>query len=87
MSDVQATAAIELRADDAAAVTDRLIGLALIAGAPTVFWTAVVCLAAWAFGSPLSTPLAGGFAALVFGFLSCIWAGFTIADRAGIDGA
>ena len=87
MSDVQATAAIELRADSSAAVTDRLIGLALIAGAPTVFWTAAICLAAWAFGSPLSTPLAGGFAALVFGFLSCIWAGFTIADRAGADGA
>ena len=54
-------------------------GLALVAVAPTMFWSAVIAFAAWSFGHPLSFAGAAMLAGGMFAFLACIWAGFVVA--------
>jgi len=59
----------------------RLIGLAIIAIAPTIFWTATLYLAASASGRPLTLWPTIIIAAAMFAFLTCIWASFAMSDR------
>ena len=59
----------------------RLIGLAIIAIAPTIFWTATLYLAASASGRPLTLWPTVIIAAAMFAFLTCIWACFAMSDQ------
>lgn len=63
----------------------RLIGLSIIAVAPTMFWTTVLYLGALAYGQPLSIWASAVIASIMFGFLTCIWASFALSDRRAPD--
>ena len=62
---------------------ERVVGLAIVAVAPTIFWTVLLCFGAWAYGAQLPLWVACTVAAVMFTFLVCIWAGFALAGQTG----
>jgi hypothetical protein len=60
---------------------DHLVGLLVIAVVPTAFWTAALYLTTWACGAPLAAWVVALVGGVMFAFLVCIWASFTIASR------
>jgi hypothetical protein len=59
----------------------HLVGLAIVAVLPTVFWTTIVYFATWAYGTPLSQLAIMIIAGVMFAFLVCVWASFAITCR------
>ncbi len=61
--------------------SERFLGLLIVAVAPTIFWTGLICVVAAAYGSPLAIWAACSVSTLIFAFLICIWAAFTMAHN------
>lgn len=66
--------------EDRSDPTGRLIGFAIVAVAPTIFWSALLVLGAWAIDQPLSPITSIVVAVSIFSFLTCIWASFVASD-------
>jgi ABC-type Na+ efflux pump permease subunit len=66
-------------------VAGRLIGLTIIAVAPTIFWTVMLNCCAWAYGRPLTFWASAVVATVMFAFLTCIWASFALSERRASD--
>lgn len=70
---------------DTSVLTGRLIGLSIVAVAPTIFWTVMLSAGAWAVGRPLTFRTSAVIAAIMFAFLACIWASFAMSERSAPD--
>lgn len=81
MPHAHAAAAVTTRGTEGALSSDRMMGLAIIAGLPTMLWTGVVYMLAWGFDAPLSWPATSAVAIGIFLFLLCIWAAFSLTER------
>lgn len=70
---------------EANVLAGRLIGLLIIAVAPTIFWTAVLYFGAWAIDRPMTVWGSVVIATIMFAFLTCIWASFGMSERSASD--
>jgi hypothetical protein len=64
----------------------RLMGFAIIAVLPTVFWTAMVWFATSVYGRPMSGWAVTAIALSIFGLLACVWASFAMDDNRNSSG-
>lgn len=60
---------------------EQLVSLLIIAVAPTVFWTGLICIGASAYGSPIAMWAACAISVLIFTFLVCVWAAFALTHK------
>jgi hypothetical protein len=84
MPEVRSAVILEQAAPDhkPRVLSERLMGLAIIAAVPALFWTGLIYLGAALLGSPLQPASIMLIAGTIFVFLGCIWACFAIARRA-----
>jgi fatty acid desaturase len=81
------TSQSSLAVDDATAPQVRrdresyAAGLIIIAVVPSLFWSGLLALVCWLAGWPLPLWKVATTAALIFGFMVCIWASFVMAGR------
>ena len=64
---------------------DRIMGLTIIAVVPTIFWSAMITLGAWLFGTSVPFWVTCSVSLAMFTFLACLWSGFAVARQPGAD--
>lgn len=83
MTNAQAVVAIDTDQADAGRFADHMIGLAIVAVLPAMFWSGMAYFAAGAFGYEMATQTVVGLALAIFTFLAGVWGSFALgaADR------
>ncbi len=64
---------------------DRIMGLTIVAVAPTIFWSTMISLGAWLFGTSVPFWIMCSVSLAIFTFLACLWSGFAVTRQTGAD--
>ena len=64
---------------------DRIMGLTIIAVVPTIFWSAMISLGAWLFGTSVPFWIMCSLSLAMFTFLACLWSGFAVSREPSSD--
>ena len=64
---------------------DRMMGLTIIAVLPTIFWSSMISLGAWLFGTSVPFWITCSVSLTMFTFLAFLWSGFAVSQEPSSD--